>query len=206
MTRDASAGCLSCVAFFLCISGIYAIVEGYYLLALLLCMPLICWMLYVILNHKSLKGEDKFSAKVCFSLVTLIFTIAGIMVIAYEEYFKAILLCIPLICFLSYVIYYWIAIVPKEDSWNAIRRMYNLPNILDKEEEEQWSKEFQQLIDTELNKISEPEKKNDLQQCQHIVKKMIKDESFENLHRAFRFTGCHLIVTDNDGKIITKIV
>lgn len=94
----------------------------------------------------------------------------------------------------------------KRKKWNAIREMHNLPYSLVKEDGEQWGKAFQQLISTDINNFSESEKFNDLQQCQHIVKKMIKDETFENLHRAFRFTGCHLIVTDKDGKLITKIV
>lgn len=204
--KDALEGCLFLVTLFLCICGTFAIVEGDYLFALLLCTPLICWLLYVIVNRKSLKVDNKIMVQACFSLVTLIFTIAGIMLIAFEDYFKAILLFIPLICCLLYGVYFGIAIVPKQKKWNAIRRMYNLPCILDKEDGEQWGKGFQQIINTELNNVSESEKKNDLLQCQHIVKKMIKDESFENLHRAFRFTGCHLIVTDNDDKPITKIV
>ena len=163
-------------------------------------------MLYIFIDHKFLKGNDKIMAMASFSLATICFTVAGIMSIVFEDYFKALLLFIPLICSLLYGVYYWIAIVPKQKKWNAIRSMYNLPYILDKDDGEQWSKGFLQLINTELKNVSESEKKNDLQQCQHIVKKMIKDESFENFHRAFRFTGCHLIVTNNEGKPITKIV
>ena len=204
--KDATEGCLFLVTLVLSFGGMYSIVEGSYFIALLYCAPLICWMLYIFIDYKSLKGNDKIMAMASFSLATIFFTVAGIMLIVYEDYFKALLLFIPLICCLLYGVYYWIAIVPKQKRWNAIRRMYNLPYILDKENGEQWSKGFQQLINTELKNVSESEKKNDLLQCQHIVKKMIKDESFENLHRAFRFTGCHLIVTDNDGKPSTKIV
>ena len=204
--KDASEGCLFLVTLILSISGIYSIIEGSYFIALLYCTPLICWMLYIFIDHKSLKGSDKIMAMASFFLATIFFTVAGIMSIVYEDYFKALLLFIPLICCLLYGVYYWITIVPKQKRWNAIRRMYKLPLLLDKEDGEQWGKEFQQLINTKLNNISESEKKNDLQQCQHIVKKMIKDKAFENIHRVFRFTGCHLIVTDNDGKPITKIV
>ncbi len=204
--KDAAEGCLFLVTLFLCICGSFAIVEGDYIFALLLYTPLICWLLYIILNRKSLKVDNKITAQACFSLATLIFTIAGIMQIAFEDYFKAFILFIPLIYCILYGVYYWIAIVPKKKKWNSIRNMFNLPYCVVKENGEQWGKEFQQLINTELNNVSDSGKKNDLQQCQNIVNKMIKDEAFENLHRAFRFTGCHLIVTDNDGKPITKIV
>ena len=150
--------------------------------------------------------ENKDASEGCLFLVTLILSISGICSIVEGRYYVALLYCAPLICSLLYGVYYWIAIVPKQKKWNAIRSMYNLPYILDKDDGEQWSKGFLQLINTELKNVSESEKKNDLQQCQHIVKKMIKDESFENFHRAFRFTGCHLIVTNNEGKPITKIV
>lgn len=204
--KDASEGCLFLITLILSLGGLYSIVEGSYFIALLYCAPLICWMLYIFIDYKSLKGDDKIMAMASFSLATIFFTIAGIISIIFEDFFKAFLLFIPLICCFLYGVYYWIAIVPKEKRWNAVRRMYDLPYSLVKEDGDQWGKEFQQLINAEINNVSELEKKNDLQQCQHIVKKMIKDESFENLHRAFRFTGCHLIVTDNDGKPITKIV
>lgn len=198
--NDAAEGCLFLVTFILSLNGLYSIVEGSYFIALLYCTPLICWMLFVVFNHISLKGVA------LFFLFTLASTIAGIIQIVFEDIFNALLLFIPLICCILYVVYDRIANVPKEKKWNALRKMYNLPYCLVKEDGEQWGKAFQQLINTELNNVSESEKKDDLQQCQHIVKKMIKDEAFENLHRAFRITGCHLIITDNDGKLITKIV
>ena len=88
-------------------------------------------MLYIFIDHKSLKGNDMIMAMASFFLATIFFTVAGIMSIVYEDYFKALLLFIPLICCLLYGVYYWIAIVPKQKRWNAIRRMYNLPYILD---------------------------------------------------------------------------
>ena len=205
--KDIAQGCLFFVTLLFVFYCIYAIVQGSYFYALLCCTPLICWLLYIIINHKSLKWEDKIMAKACFAFFTIFSTITGIIIgVEIEDDFKALLLFIPLICYILYVVYYWIVIVPKKKRWNAIQRMYNLPYILVKDDGEQWGKAFQQLINTEINNVSESEKKNDLQQCQSIVNKMIKDKAFENLHTAFKFTGCHLIVTDNDGKPITKIV
>ena len=204
--KAAAEGCFFLITLFLSLGGLFKIMEGSYFVALLFCAPLICWMSYIALNHNSLKGDDKTMAMASFFIVTLFYTVAGIMAVIFEDYFNALLLFIPLICCLLYVVYYRIVFVPKEKRWSALRRMYNLPYCLEKEDGEQWGKAFQQLINTEINNVSETEKKNDLQQCQLIVKKMINDEAFENLHRAFRFTGCHLIVTDNDGKLIKKIV
>ena len=119
--KDASEGCLFLVTLILSISGICSIVEGRYYVALLYCAPLICWMLYIFIDHKFLKGNDKIMAMASFSLATICFTVAGIMSIVFEDYFKALLLFIPLICSLLYGVYYWIAIVPKQKKWNAIR-------------------------------------------------------------------------------------
>ena len=204
--KNAAEGCFFLVTLFFALGGSFAIVQGNYSNAFLFCLPLICWMLFIVLNYKSLKGDDKIMAMASCALVTLFYTVAGIMEVIFEDYFNALLLFIPLICCILYMVYYRIAFVPIEKRWSSLRRMYNLPYCLENEDGEQWGKAFQQLLKTEINNVSETEKKNDLQQCQLIVKKMINDEAFENLHRAFRFTGCHLVVTDNDGKLIKKIV
>lgn len=204
--KDATEGCFSLITIFLSLSGLFSIVEGNYINAILFCTPLICWMLFIVLNHNSLKGSDKTMAIASFSLVTLFYTFAGIMEVVYEDYFNSLLLFIPLISCILYVVYFRIFIEPEEKRWSAIRRMYKLPHSLIKEGGEQWGKAFQQLINAKLNNISKSQKNNDLQQCQNIVKKMTKDEAFKDLNRAFRFTGCHFIVTDNNGKVITKIV
>lgn len=150
--------------------------------------------------------ENKDAVGGCFFFITLSFSISGLFAIVEGDYFYAFLLYMPLICCLLYFVFYRITIVPSNKRKEALRKMYKYPRRLVKEDGEQWGKVFLQLINAELDNISESQSKKDLQQCQHIVKKMTKDEVFKNLHRAFRLTGCHLMVTDNDGKPITKIV
>ena len=204
--KDAAEGCFFLIAISLSLSGLFSIAEGNYIIALLFFTPLICWMLFIVLNHNSLKESDKIVAKFSFSLVTLVSTIGGGIMAVYEDYFKSLLFFIPLISCILYMVYYRIFIKPEEKRWSALVRMYELPNSLIKEGGGRWGKAFQQLINAELNNVSESQKNNDLQQCQNIVKKMNKDGAFEDLNRAFRFTGCHFIITDNNGKVITKIV
>ena len=204
--KDAAEGCFSLVTLIFALSGLFEIAQGNYLIALLYCAPLICWILFVLVDFKSLKSSAKIMPMAIFLLVTLFYTVGGIVAVVFENYFNALLSFTPLICCVFYVIYYLIAVRPKQKRWYDLQRMYNLPNSLEKENGRQWGQAFLHLLITELKNVSESDKKNDLLQCHHIVKKMIKDESFKDIHRAFMYTGCHFLVTDKEGNIITKIV
>ena len=143
--NNGTKGCLFLITLFLSLSGMFSIAQGSYFYAFLYCTPLICWTLYAFLNHKYSKGDDMYMAMTSFGLVTIFFTVGGIMQIIFEEFFKAFLLFIPLVCCILYMVYYRITIVPKENRWNALRRMYGLPYCFDKENGEQWGNTFQQL-------------------------------------------------------------
>ena len=83
--------------------------------------------------------------------------------------------------------------------------MYNIP-IKVESGDCQWGKVFHQIIEVAKKNITEEDKKEDLLQCGRIVKNMAKEKSFDDLHRAFRLTGCHMKITDGNGTLITKIV
>lgn len=94
-----------------------------------------------------------------------------------------------------------------------VRHFYKLPARLDYEFGEVWDEKFQTVIKKAIGACKEADKRTDLQECQRIAKNMIKDSDsyrldrpFYKINNAFRLTGCHLTITDAQGKIIIQIV
>ena len=93
----------------------------------------------------------------------------------------------------------------------ALNKMHNIPERLDHEYGEQWGRKFQKLIGDATKSTTDPEKLQDLHDCSQTVQNISKwpivgigDEYYIN--SAFRYTGCHLKVTDETGKVISEIV
>jgi len=138
----------------------------------------------------------------CF-FVLLLYT--AISLIGIGEYtFALIILSFPL-CLLAYNIYLERVVIPREEQMIALSHKYNIP-LKAESGSARWGNVFQQIIDAAIKNVTEIDKKNDLQQSRRIVKKMANEKSFDDLHRSFRLTGCHMKITDGCGKIITKIV
>ena len=94
-----------------------------------------------------------------------------------------------------------------------MHKMYNLPDVVRNEYGHKWDKEFQQVISKAIEEATDNEKRTDLLQCQKVAKEMMKDSSlsrfdrpFYIINQAFFLTGCHLTITDSQGKTITQIV
>ena len=136
--------------------------------------------------------------------------IAGVLIIIDGDYDYALKYFYPLLFMICLVIVVMIhgkyVYEPREKLKESLRKMHNYPKRIIHEDGEQWGKAFQRIIEKTIDNVTEEDKKKDLQQCERIVKKMTKEKSFDNLHRAFRLTGCHVEITDDNGKLITKVV
>jgi len=88
----------------------------------------------------------------------------------------------------------------------ALHEMYNYPDKISLEFGEQWNSEFQRLLSKNIAVTNDSEKKNDLRNCQNAVKKIKDDAGFYYLQHTFRLTGCHISITDSNGKRIAKII
>ena len=146
-----------------------------------------------------------------FAFYSIASAIAGILVLIDGDFYGSdIQLFYPLfalICIIIVgVIYDKHVSTPREELKDALHKMYNYPKRLAQEDGGQWGKSFQRVIGVAIENVTEEGKKNDLQQCGKIVKKMTNEKSFHDLHHAFRLTGCHIKITDGNGKLITKVV
>lgn len=133
--------------------------------------------------------------------------IMGFAYILLGEWALGVLYLTPLICTIGVLLYRQFVICPERKRMIELSRMHHYPRRLTKNESsDQWSKGFKAVIHGGLVSVTDPSKQKDLHQCQKIVEKMSKDNAFENLHRAFRLTGCHLEIKDSTDHTITQIV
>ena len=159
-------------------------------------------------RHRNKSLLTKITA-ICETIIYLCFFVSlfymAISLIGIGKYGYALIFLSFPICLLAYIIYVDRVIVPREEKKITISLMYNIPQKV-KSGECHWDKSFLKIIETAIENITAEDKKNDLEQCGKIVKKMTDEKSFDDLHRAFRLTGCHMKITDDNGKLITKIV
>lgn len=121
-----------------------------------------------------------------------------------------LLLCIPVSPF---VVGFLLRLHEKihERLQEAIRKKYNLPEYVGNDNF--WEKEFKKVIAKAIESTSDSTKLSDLEHCQSVVEEMNKgadvglgNTAFSKINKAFRYTSCHLTITDSEGKTITKIV
>lgn len=93
----------------------------------------------------------------------------------------------------------------------ALHKKYNLPEYVGNDN--LWEKKFKKIIAKAIESTSDSAKLSDLEHCQSVVEEMNKgadiglgDSTFSKINKSFRYTGCHLTITDSEGKTITKIV
>lgn len=138
----------------------------------------------------------------CLFLVFFFTLIAGISYIAEGEIGYAVLnLSFPVVITV-YFVYKW----PHWKREEALHKMYNYPNSISLEFGDQWNREFQKLLSKSIESDISTEKKNDLKHCQNVVRKIKDDAGFYYLQHTFRLTGCHISITDSNGKRIATIV
>ena len=128
--------------------------------------------------------------------------IAGLSYIVEGKIDYAILnLSVPVVITV-YFIYKW----PHWKREEALHKMYNYHESISLEFGEQWGIEFQRVLSKAIDSTEDPEKKSDLKHCQNVVKEIKDDAGFYYLQHTFRLTGCHISITDSNGKHIAKIV
>lgn len=139
----------------------------------------------------------------CLFIMLLLFLPMGCGYLLIEEEIACgILWLLPPIIHIVYIIFKW----PHWKREEALHKMYNYPESIDWEFGYQWEKEFQSLLSKAIESTQDSEKKSDLKHCLHVVRKIKNDSGFYYLQRTFRLTGCHISITDSNGKRITKIV
>lgn len=96
-----------------------------------------------------------------------------------------------------------------------LREMYSIPDEARDDDEGVLCKNFHEAIEKAIGSTSDATKLSDLKQCQSVVTQLNKGSQrcyptwfspFSNINKAFRLTGCHIIITDSEGKTIKKIV
>ena len=154
-------------------------------------------------------------------MIDIIKTITGIVLLLTIIGFFAYVICanepdmgiIVFFCFsipLGGIIVAYLDKLIKERR-QVLRKMYNIPERLDHEYGGQWGREFQKIIGDARKNTTDTAKLHDLQNCSQTVQNISKwpivgmgDEYYMNA--AFRYTGCHVKVTDSQGRIISEIV
>lgn len=133
--------------------------------------------------------------------------VMGFVYIFLGEYALGLLYLLPFLGLIGFLLYRQFVIEPERERKAALSRWYNYPlNLGKKVNFDQWQREFKAVIHNGLVSTTNINKQNDLNHCQKIVEKMTKDEVFNDLHRAFKLTGCHMEIKDATGHTITKIV
>ena len=143
----------------------------------------------------------------------ILFPICGIQSLEKGEIGSAIFFLFPLLVLICGIIINLCVVEPRKKRQVALRKMYNLPDVVRDEYGHTWDREFQKVISKAIEEVTDNEKLADLQQCQKVAKNMIKDSCnyrldrpYYRINNAFRLTGCHLTITDSQGNIITQIV
>lgn len=143
----------------------------------------------------------------------IIFPICGFQALAKGEIGTGIFFLSPLTIVLCVLAYEQFNGKPRKKRQEALHKMYNLPKYVRDEYGEAWDREFQKVISKAIEATDDNTKRTDLQHCQRVSKEMIKDSShyrldcpFYKINKAFRLTGCHFIIKDSQGKILTRIV
>lgn len=146
-------------------------------------------------------------------LLFILFPICGIQSIKEGEIGSGIFFLFPLFALICGIAYNFCVIEPRKKRQEALQKMYNLPDVVRDEYGHKWDREFQQVISKAIEEATDNEKRNDLLQCQKVAKGMIKDSKpgrfdrpYFSINQAFCLTGCHLTITDSQGKTITQIV
>lgn len=143
----------------------------------------------------------------------IVFPICGVQALMKGEIGMGIFFLTPLTFALCGLAYHLLYEKPRKKRQEALYKMYNLPDVVRDEYGHKWDREFQQVISKAIEEATDNDKRNDLLQCQKVAKEMIKDSGpcefdrpFYSINQAFCLTGCHLTITDSQGKIITQIV
>lgn len=133
--------------------------------------------------------------------------VMGFAYIFLGEYALGLLYLLPLIGLIAVLLYRHFVTEPEKMRMTALSRMYGYPSKVNKKEStDQWPKGFKTAIHSGFATTTVSDKQKDLNYCQQIVEKMKKDNNFDDLHRVFRLTGCHMEIKDPTGDTIVKIV
>jgi len=142
-----------------------------------------------------------------------VFPLCGIQALQNGEVGMAIFFFTPITTLICCLIVNYCIVIPYKNRQEAVRKKYNIPEIVRDEYGEVWDRELQKVIKNAIDTTTDTVKRSDLQNCQRVANQMIKDSStytldrpFYKIHKAFRLTGCHFTITDSEGKTIAKIV
>ena len=143
----------------------------------------------------------------------IVFPLCGIQSLQKGEVGAAIFFFTPITILICCLVVNYFIVIPHKKRQEAVRKKYNIPEIVRDEYGEVWDRGFQKVIKNAIDTTTDSSKLSDLQNCQRVANQMIKDSSrytfdrpFYKINNAFRLTGCHFTITDSEGKTIAKIV
>ena len=146
-------------------------------------------------------------------ILFIMFSICGIQSLEKGEIGSGIFFLFPLFALICGIVFNLCVVEPRKKRQEALHKMYNLPDVVRDEYGQTWDWEFQQVISKAIEEATDNDKRTDLLQCQKVAKRMIQDSGpcqfdrpFYRINQAFCLTGCHLTITDSQGKTITQIV
>lgn len=100
------------------------------------------------------------------------------------------------------------------ETWDDVCGWYNLPRrsvCFDGGCSNQLSDKFRNVIEDAMMQTTDADQLYKLQECLHSVRG-IEDiqngdvPASDDIHRAFKYTGCHIRIEDNSGKIIAEFI
>lgn len=139
----------------------------------------------------------------------ILFPICGIQALSEGNIGMGLVFLSPLIfviCIVAYILFFQ---MPQEKRQEALQKKYNLPQVVRNDYGKAWDDGFQNALAKAIESTSDASKLSDLQRCQSVAKELNKGSftsPYQKINNAFRLTGCHLTITDSQGKVITKIV
>ena len=103
----------------------------------------------------------------------IVFPLCGIQALQKGEIGMAIFFFIPITILICSLIVNYFIVIPHKKRQEAVRKKYNIPEIVRDEYGEVWDREFQKVIKNAIDTTTDPSKLSDLQNCQRVANQMI---------------------------------
>lgn len=143
----------------------------------------------------------------CLVFIFVILPLSGISVLIMGETLIGILCLIPLVFLIAFILYNKYVVVPAMEHQENLRRIYQLPSRLRKNEDSEMSVlRLLHTIKSAERKATDPKKKAELLHCEQVVRSMKDKKSFDDIYRAFRLTGCHIVINNHKDNNSVQVV
>ena len=117
--------------------------------------------------------------------IFIVFPLCGIQSLEKGEVGAAIFFFTPITILICCLVVNYFIVIPHKKRQEAVRKKYNIPEIVRDEYGEVWDRGFQKVIKNAIDTTTDPSKLSDLQNCQKVANQMIKDSGRYTLARPF---------------------